>query len=76
MIALGVAALLRAKQVRGRMSAAQLGFVGAQVGPLAEKVFLFDGPQIAHLPARAVVKRKGRLFALLAGISGTRGCVG
>lgn len=31
---------------------------------MAEKVLLLDGPQITHLPERAVVRRMGRSFAL------------
>ena len=34
---------------------------------MAEKVFLLDGTQIAHLPSRAVVQRVRRSFALRAG---------
>ena len=37
------------------MLAAQLAFAAAGSCPLAEKVFLVDGPQIAHLRPLAVV---------------------
>ena len=74
LILLGV--LLFASETSSRSRVRRTAGFAARVGPLAEKVFLLDGSQIAHLPPRAVVKRVRRSFARPGGGWGIRAWVG